>query len=94
MDYLPNVKDARWSLNVVEAVHFNFRRIIDAGSKMTAHDWMKQFPAAVTVCDCKGVILDMNDKALKVCLFAQVLCSLTKAFTIRKDLEGLLKERL
>ena len=32
---------------------------------MTAHNWIKQFPAAVTVCDCKGVILDMNDKAAR-----------------------------
>lgn len=30
---------------------------------MHPHDWIKQFPAAITVCDCKGVILDMNDKA-------------------------------
>jgi hypothetical protein len=30
---------------------------------MEGLNWMKQFPAAVTICDCKGVILDMNDKA-------------------------------
>ena len=30
---------------------------------MNEHNWIKQFPAAVTVCDCKGIILDMNDKA-------------------------------
>ena len=30
---------------------------------MEQHDCIKQFPAAVTVCDCKGVILDMNDRA-------------------------------
>ena len=30
---------------------------------MNKPDWIKQFPAAVTVCDCEGVILDMNDKA-------------------------------
>jgi transcriptional regulator with PAS, ATPase and Fis domain len=30
---------------------------------MEQHDWIKQFPAAVTVCDCKGVILEMNDRA-------------------------------
>jgi transcriptional regulator with PAS, ATPase and Fis domain len=30
---------------------------------MEQRDWIKQFPAAVTVCDCKGVILDMNDRA-------------------------------
>ena len=27
------------------------------------HEWIKQFPAAITVCDRDGVILDMNDKA-------------------------------
>ena len=32
---------------------------------MEKHDWIKQFPAAVIVCDCKGVILEMNDKAAK-----------------------------
>jgi len=30
---------------------------------MNEHDWIKQFPAAVTVCDCKGVIVEINDKA-------------------------------
>lgn len=30
---------------------------------MTEHDWIKEFPAAVTVCDPHGVILAMNDKA-------------------------------
>jgi hypothetical protein len=33
---------------------------------MEKHDWIKQFPAAVIVCDCRGVILDMNDKAAKI----------------------------
>ena len=32
---------------------------------MEKHDWIKQFPAAIIVCDCKGVILEMNDKAAK-----------------------------
>jgi transcriptional regulator with PAS, ATPase and Fis domain len=27
------------------------------------HDWIKEFPAAVTVCDPQGIILTMNDKA-------------------------------
>lgn len=27
------------------------------------HDWIKEFPAAITVCDKDGVIIDMNDKA-------------------------------
>lgn len=32
---------------------------------MEQHDWIKQFPGAITVCDCRGVILAMNDKAAK-----------------------------
>ncbi len=27
--------------------------------------WIKEFPAAVTVCDKEGIILEMNDKAAK-----------------------------
>lgn len=26
-------------------------------------DWIKEFPAAITVCDAEGVIIAMNDKA-------------------------------
>ena len=32
---------------------------------MERHDWIKQFPAGILVCDCNGVILDMNDKSAK-----------------------------
>ena len=32
---------------------------------MNEHDWIKEFPAAVTVCDPDGVILAMNDRAAK-----------------------------
>jgi transcriptional regulator with PAS, ATPase and Fis domain len=32
---------------------------------MNEHDWVKEFPAAVTVCDPQGIILVMNDKAAK-----------------------------
>jgi transcriptional regulator with PAS, ATPase and Fis domain len=32
---------------------------------MSEHDWVKEFPAAVTVSDPQGVILAMNDKAAK-----------------------------
>ena len=32
---------------------------------MNEHEWIKEFPAAVTVCDTKGIILEMNDKAAK-----------------------------
>lgn len=28
-----------------------------------AHEWIREFPAAITICDTHGVILDMNDKA-------------------------------
>lgn len=28
-------------------------------------NWLKEFPAAVTVCDKDGIILEMNDKAAK-----------------------------
>jgi len=27
------------------------------------HEWIKEFPAAITVCDTQGIILEMNDKA-------------------------------
>jgi hypothetical protein len=30
---------------------------------MTNHDWVKEFPAAITVVNTKGVILEMNDKS-------------------------------
>ena len=29
------------------------------------HNWIKEFPAAVTVCDPQGVILEMYDKSAK-----------------------------
>ncbi len=32
---------------------------------MSELDWIKEFPAAVTVCDENGIILAMNDKAAK-----------------------------
>jgi hypothetical protein len=32
---------------------------------MNGPDWIKEFPAAVTVCDQEGVILDMNDQAAR-----------------------------
>ena len=32
---------------------------------MSELDWIKEFPAAVTVCDKEGTILEMNDKAAK-----------------------------
>ena len=31
----------------------------------TTHAWIKEFPAAVTVCDATGIILEMNDRAAK-----------------------------
>lgn len=32
---------------------------------MNELDWVKEFPAAITVCDGDGVLLEMNDKAAK-----------------------------
>lgn len=32
---------------------------------MKEHEWIKEFPAAVTVCDEEGILLEMNDKAAK-----------------------------
>lgn len=32
---------------------------------MTKHTWLKEFPAAITVCDPDGIVLEMNDKAAK-----------------------------
>ncbi len=32
---------------------------------MSEHEWLKEFPAAVTVCDPSGVILEMNDRAAR-----------------------------
>ena len=29
------------------------------------HDWVKEFPGAVTVADREGIILEMNDKAMR-----------------------------
>jgi transcriptional regulator with PAS, ATPase and Fis domain len=31
----------------------------------TENAWIKEFPAAITVCDPDGTILEMNDKAVK-----------------------------
>ena len=32
---------------------------------MSEHAWIKEFPAAITVCDANGIILEMNDKAAR-----------------------------
>jgi transcriptional regulator with PAS, ATPase and Fis domain len=32
---------------------------------MNENEWIKEFPAAVTVCDKDGILLEMNDKAAK-----------------------------
>jgi transcriptional regulator with PAS, ATPase and Fis domain len=32
---------------------------------MNEHAWIKEFPAAITVCDAEGILLEMNDKAAK-----------------------------
>ena len=33
---------------------------------MAEHDWVREFPGAVTVCDENGVIIEMNDEAARV----------------------------
>ena len=32
---------------------------------MSDHEWIKEFPAAITVCDANGIILEMNDLAAR-----------------------------
>lgn len=32
---------------------------------MSEHEWIKEFPAAITVCDASGILLEMNDRAAK-----------------------------
>ena len=32
---------------------------------MSDHDWIKEFPASITVCDANGVLLAMNDRAAR-----------------------------
>lgn len=32
---------------------------------MTSHAWVNEFPAAITVSDAKGIIIEMNAKAAK-----------------------------
>ncbi len=31
---------------------------------MAQHEWVKNFPGSVTVCDPRGIILEMNDRAV------------------------------
>ena len=33
--------------------------------KKASHLWVKEFPGAITMCDSKGIILEINDKALE-----------------------------
>lgn len=32
---------------------------------MIDHAWIKEFPGAITICNADGLILEMNDKAIK-----------------------------
>ncbi len=32
---------------------------------MTEHAWVKDFPGSITVCDPEGIILEMNERAIK-----------------------------
>lgn len=29
------------------------------------HDWIRSFPAAITVCDTEGILLEMNERAVR-----------------------------
>jgi transcriptional regulator with PAS, ATPase and Fis domain len=31
---------------------------------MNSEQWVREFPAAITVCDSKGVLIEMNEKAI------------------------------
>ena len=33
---------------------------------MPKHEWVKEFPGSVTVCDQEGRIIEMNDRAAEV----------------------------
>jgi hypothetical protein len=30
---------------------------------MSEHDWVKEFPGAIIVCDPNGIVIDLNDRA-------------------------------
>ena len=32
---------------------------------MATHDWVEEFPGAITVCDPEGIVLEMNAKAAR-----------------------------
>jgi transcriptional regulator with PAS, ATPase and Fis domain len=32
---------------------------------MILYEWIKEFPGAITVCNTEGIIIEMNDKAIK-----------------------------
>ena len=32
---------------------------------MTDHPWVQEFPASITVCDPQGIVLEMNDRAVR-----------------------------
>lgn len=34
-------------------------------ARLTRHLWVDEFPGAVTVCDSKGIILEMNEKSVE-----------------------------
>jgi transcriptional regulator with PAS, ATPase and Fis domain len=63
---------------------------------METHQWIKEFPAAITVCDVNGTILAMNDRAAKTFEkdggYALLGCSLLDCHpqTARLKLEQLL----
>jgi transcriptional regulator with PAS, ATPase and Fis domain len=36
-----------------------------SGGIMANHSWVQEFPGSITVCDAKGIILEMNDRSVK-----------------------------
>jgi transcriptional regulator with PAS, ATPase and Fis domain len=52
-------------MNVVAAARSNSKPLIDKKTKekFSMHEWIKEFPASVTVCDLNGILLEMNDKS-------------------------------
>lgn len=33
--------------------------------RMSMHEWVKEFPGAITVCDQNGVIIEMNNRSIE-----------------------------
>ncbi len=33
---------------------------------MNEHEWVKEFPCAITICNAEGIIIEMNDKSIEI----------------------------